>query len=96
MKSVTKKQFVNQCIVEAFRTVETQPVANINQEYKGLDVKIILQAEETTLAGVSIELSDINLCFEGSAEEFWDMNEYYRIMNEQNRIVAKAVEIATK
>ena len=76
MKSVTKKQFVNQCIVEAFRTVETQPVANINQEHKGLDVKIILQAEETTLAGVSIELSDINLCFEGSVEEFWDMNEY--------------------
>ena len=47
MKSVTKKQFVNQCIVEAFRTVETQPVANIDKEYKGLDVKIVLQAEET-------------------------------------------------
>lgn len=76
MKAVTKKQFVNQCIVEAFRTVEVQPVANIDQEYKGLNVKVVLQAEETTLAGMSIEVSDINLCFEGSVEEFWDMTEY--------------------
>ena len=30
------------------------------------------------------------------ARDIWDMNEYYRIMNEQNRIVQKAVEIATK
>ena len=30
------------------------------------------------------------------ARDIWDMNEYYRIMNEQNRIVAKAVEIAIK
>ena len=76
MKSVTKKQFLNQCIVEAFRTVEAQPVANINQEHKGLDVKIILQAEETSLAGMSIEVFDNNLCFEGSVEEFWDMTNY--------------------
>lgn len=76
MKAVTKKQFVNQCIVEAFRTVEVQPVANIDQEYKGLNVKVVLQAEETALAGMSIEVSDINLCFEGSVEEFWDMTEY--------------------
>lgn len=76
MKVVTKKQFLNQCIVEAFRTVETQPVANIDKEYKGLDVKIVLQAEETALAGISIEVNDINLCFEGIVEEFWDMTEY--------------------
>lgn len=76
MKAVTKKQFVNQCIVEAFRTVEVQPVANIEQEYKDLNVKVVLQAEETTLAGMSIEVSDINLCFKGSVEEFWDMTEY--------------------
>ena len=76
MKAVTKKQFVNQCIVEAFRTVETQPVANIYKEHKGLDVKIILQAEETTLAGMSIEVCDYNICFEGSVEEFWDMTKY--------------------
>ena len=76
MKVVTKKQFLNQCIVEAFRTVEVQPVANIYKEYKGLDVKIVLQAEETTLAGMSIEVCDMNLCFEGSVEEFWDMNKY--------------------
>ena len=30
------------------------------------------------------------------ARDIWDMNEYYRIMNEKNHIVAKAVEIATK
>lgn len=30
------------------------------------------------------------------ARDIWDMNEYYRIMNESNRIVAKAVEIAGK
>ena len=93
MKVVTKKQFLNQCIVEAFRTVETQPVANINQEHKGLDVKIILQAEETTLAGVSIELSDINLCFEGSVEEFWDMNEYSKdVTLERLHSVASGLE----
>ena len=30
------------------------------------------------------------------ARDIWDMNEYYRIMNESNRIVAKAVAIAGK
>ena len=30
------------------------------------------------------------------ARDIWDMNEYYRIMNEKNHIVEKAVEIATK
>ena len=93
MKAVTKKQFVNQCIVEAFRTVEVQPVANIDKEYKGLDVKIVLQAEETTLAGMSIEVSDINLCFEGSVEEFWDMNEYSKdVTLERLHSVASGLE----
>ena len=26
------------------------------------------------------------------ARDIWDMNEYYRIMNEENRIVRRAVE----
>ena len=30
------------------------------------------------------------------ARDIWDMNEYYRIMNEASHIVARAVEIATK
>ena len=35
MKVVTKKQFLNQCIVEAFRTVETQPVDKTDKQYQG-------------------------------------------------------------
>ena len=30
------------------------------------------------------------------ARDIWDMNEYFRIMNEANHIVCRAVEIATK
>ena len=30
------------------------------------------------------------------ARDIWDMNEYYRIMNEANHIVCRAVELATK
>ena len=30
------------------------------------------------------------------ARDIWDMNEYYRVMNEHNHIVRRAVELATK
>lgn len=29
------------------------------------------------------------------ARDIWDMNEYFRLMNEQNHIVSKAVEVIT-
>ena len=45
---------------------------------------------DKTLPMLSVQLKAL------IARDIWDMNEYYRIMNEQNRIVAKAVEIATK
>ena len=45
---------------------------------------------DKTLPMLSVQLKAL------IARDIWDMNEYYRIMNEHNRIVAKAVEIATK
>ena len=63
---------------------------------------IFAEAERLKLKGYSKEECDKTLPMLKVqlkaliARDIWDMNEYYRIMNEQNRIVQKAVEIATK
>ena len=64
---------------------------SIFAEAERLKIKPCTKADrDKTLPMLTLQLKAL------IARDIWDMNEYYRIMNESNRIVAKAVEIAGK